>query len=84
MVNTELGSPPPVRGKEESGLKLTALAGDHPRLCGEKGGIYGHFNHQQGSPPPVRGKGISNEENKRKPGITPACAGKRSTIISFQ
>ena len=50
---------------------------DHPRMCGEKGFESGVSSIQRGSPPHVRGKGFFACPAIDKPGITPACAGKR-------
>ncbi len=50
---------------------------DHPRVCGEKCGIYMGKRFDQGSPPRVRGKADPNGRRAGCLGITPACAGKR-------
>ena len=51
---------------------------DHPRVCGEKPYSSLPYTAPSGSPPRVRGKGIAATCVSRSPGITPACAGKRS------
>ena len=53
------------------------LAGDHPRLCGEKHLLYADWSRDLGSPPPVRGKEVFSTHPVASSGITPACAGKR-------
>ena len=50
---------------------------DHPRLCGEKGFLYGNPVHHVGSPPPMRGKVCITCYRNLIAGITPAYAGKR-------
>ena len=49
---------------------------DHPRVCGEKLGIFLLFCLQIGSPPRVRGKVTQVTAIIALSGITPACAGK--------
>ena len=50
--------------------------GDHPRVCGEKHiSALGRLT-RRGSPPRVRGKVSGFRPDSRRPGITPACAGK--------
>ena len=51
---------------------------DHPRVCGEKTILTGSTGSRPGSPPRVRGKAGCRPRRARSPGITPACAGKRS------
>ena len=53
-------------------------AGDHPRVCGEKLLFLLSLDIEQGSPPRVRGKVPVYLQVCKTPGITPACAGKRS------
>ena len=37
VINSiSLGSPPPMRGKEDAEREEVQAVGDHPRLCGEK------------------------------------------------
>ena len=61
---------------------LTALAvflcRDHPRVCGEKNQSVLLPPSLLGSPPRVRGKAPGQRDPCQCPGITPACAGKRS------
>ena len=53
---SELGSPPPMRGKDSSGSCFSSREWDHPRLCGEKRESQHWLRHLLGSPPPMRGK----------------------------
>ena len=48
-------------------------------MCGEKYGFRLHQNPPLGSPPRVRGKDDHVNISFRRPGITPACAGKSAT-----
>ena len=52
---------------------------DHPRMCGEKRIAMGITATRLGSPPHVRGKAFHSFLPVLQGGITPACAGKRST-----
>ena len=47
-------------------------------MCGEKGAVGCHVHKGQGSPPRVRGKATPRTPVAIAPGITPACAGKRT------
>ena len=53
---------------------------DHPRVCGEQAGGYGHQNPVLGSPPRVRGTGFDGSNTLTVKGITPACAGNRPSM----
>ena len=70
------GSPPPMRGKGHSRVRLRRGFGDHPRLCGEKRFPCNHHRRGTGSPPPMRGKGVPIVIKRLTNGITPAYAGK--------
>ena len=48
-------------------------------MCGEKQIPEMHASRTRGSPPRVRGKGTAIASRRSLMGITPACAGKRST-----
>ena len=61
------------RTMPNSGRKSTR---DHPRVCGEKVDEYMRLRMGQGSPPRVRGKVRPVENQYKRLGITPACAGK--------
>ena len=52
---------------------------DHPRVCGEQLMKERTRLYQAGSPPRVRGTGQPSEVLSPRMGITPACAGNRST-----
>ena len=71
------GITPAYAGKSDNAGDRCRLRRDHPRLCGEKSGIYKAMCCRIGSPPPMRGKGIVKLKNARFMGITPAYAGKR-------
>ena len=71
------GSPPRVRGKVSSMLKIKSSRRDHPRVCGEKASTRSAEPVERGSPPRVRGKGKARLPREKYQGITPACAGKR-------
>ena len=70
------GITPACAGKSAAASSSAMPRGDHPRVCGEKGGGRYHVNMNQGSPPRVRGKGVNLLVFPFKNGITPACAGK--------
>ena len=53
-------------------------------MCGEKCTDDGGNPLHLGSPPHVRGKVTKEEQNGTGMGITPACAGKRSTTQIFR
>ena len=54
---------------------------DHPRVCGEKCPIAYVYGDAVGSPPRVRGKEARQTGDVLSPGITPACAGKRFSVL---
>ena len=61
--------------------QLTAMESrDHPRMCGEESIHFGDGILCLGSPPHVRGRGDWTKPRTRQAGITPACAGKSSTV----
>ena len=47
-------------------------------MCGEKREIVAQPEVKEGSPPRVRGKDLLDAAQQAYPGITPACAGKRT------
>ena len=53
---------------------------DHPRLCGEKSYPKVSSNSIAGSPPPMRGKVKTTPPHRNEPRITPAYAGKSSSL----
>ena len=75
-----LGITPACAGKSEGGMNDEALPEDHPRVCGEKRDLPDLIEQFNGSPPRVRGKDHVAEVIAHGTGITPACAGKSSTM----
>ena len=71
------GITPACAGKSSSKLIHLQLDGDHPRVRGEKSTIIKRYTDSMGSPPRARGKDVISFTNIFRPGITPACAGKR-------
>ena len=68
---------PACAGKSSRLLYSDFLAGDHPRMRGEKGELTGNKPHVLGSPPHARGKVLDQIRLVEPRRITPACAGKR-------
>ena len=52
---------------------------DHPRMCGEHGGVNNYNNPTLGSSPHVRGAHAMTGEKTQVYGIIPACAGSTTT-----
>ena len=72
------GSPPRARGEASpSGASMLCIR-DHPRVRGEKSSVCERRSMYQGSPPRARGEGPEWPLHPRWPGITPACAGRRT------
>ena len=74
-----VGITPACAGKRPPDFPSRPPAGDHPRVCGEKGAFTRPVPWQIGSPPRVRGKDRREISKEQTNGITPACAGKRET-----
>ena len=73
------GITPACAGKSSGRQRRNSGAWDHPRVCGEKNPLSQLLKSDGGSPPRVRGKaGVVSKPNLVF-GITPACAGKRTT-----
>ena len=70
------GITPACAGKSIIEATSRALNEDHPRMCGEKGGVLRRAPQRPGSPPHVRGKVGLRLIAAQDDGITPACAGK--------
>ena len=70
------GITPACAGKSAGGHRTGGMAGDHPRVCGEKSLSTRASIRRLGSPPRVRGKDRSERNQRLCGGITPACAGK--------
>ena len=71
---------PAYAGKSIYHVRQRLPTKDHPRLCGEKGGLDTKHTAVIGSPPPMRGKGFKFPFVGIRSGITPAYAGKSKTI----
>ena len=74
------GITPACAGKRNCAGQPRLGCRDHPRVCGEKIKAECHRYGLKGSPPRVRGKVGTATYGKVRWGITPACAGKRSTV----
>ena len=70
------GITPAYAGKRDFCQSCAYQDRDHPRVCGEKGGQAYYRAPARGSPPRMRGKVSSRTSDTRRPGITPAYAGK--------
>ena len=75
------GITPAYAGKSGEYMAGEDQYGDHPRVCGEKGSSQKIQETTLGSPPRVRGKDFFKRPGKEEPGITPAYAGKRLSLI---
>ena len=69
---------PACAGNSTTAASVTASCQDHPRVCGEQAGGYGHPHPILGSPPRVRGTVSFRLLFLNEYRITPACAGNRS------
>ena len=74
---------PACAGKRNPCWNRWAITQDHPRMCGEKLSDLPPQKSTLGSPPHVRGKVNRTFAIPASKGITPACAGKRSTKKRF-
>ena len=70
---------PAYAGKSPGCGKPCGKNRDHPRVCGEKSKTVLSPCTIQGSPPRMRGKVCRTAYHRRRNGITPAYAGKRTT-----
>ena len=75
------GITPAYAGKSCASLRWAASRRDHPRVCGEKFSNASVVWSLTGSPPRVRGKDFLHHRCGRRPGITPAHAGKSSASM---
>ena len=73
------GITPAYAGKRAGSSGNSSTAGDHPRVCGEKGFLPPNDEVAPGSPPRMRGKVPDIAERVRQVRITPAYAGKSLT-----
>ena len=71
---------PACAGKSFTSMKCFRAIQDHPRVCGEKTEIAYVVFLSEGSPPRVRGKAYRIKPHCVNARITPACAGKRSSV----
>ena len=72
---------PACAGKSHSFRLGCILLPDHPRVCGEKFALRNMMNVNQGSPPRMRGKDLNLWALVTSTRITPAYAGKRSSLV---
>ena len=72
---------PACAGKRPCSGVLYGQSTDHPRLRGEKGVYEDDGDYEQGSPPLARGKAGRGKKPRPAGRITPACAGKRNSIL---
>ena len=70
------GITPACAGKRKTAKFMILWEEDHPRVCGEKSGLFRSNATGTGSPPRVRGKEYASTKITSRAGITPACAGK--------
>ena len=77
------GITPAYAGKSSFQNRSFSSREDHPRLCGEKSLRKHSVMWRAGSPPPMRGKVRVGEAYSRAYRITPAYAGKRSSLFQF-
>ena len=78
------GITPACAGKTISSPTLTLSYWDHPRVCGKNFVPSGSPDSRAGSPPRVREKRHCGWNYQEFLGITPACAGKTSLLVSQQ
>ena len=77
-LGCRVGITPAYAGKSTWRGRTALFAGDHPRVCGEKGLTFHQMLRPTGSPPRMRGKATINDLREAIAGITPAYAGKRT------
>ena len=83
MKKRWFGITPAYAGKSTCGVMQRACSWDHPRLCGEKIKKVSGLDVDKGSPPPMRGKVDVQTEDGTPDRITPAYAGKSSSVASL-
>ena len=71
------GITPACAGRSPWSCSPLKQAGDHPRVCGEKGRADKKSGQVIGSPPRVRGEALDVDHGLEPRRITPACAGRR-------
>ena len=77
-----VGITPACAGKRGWPRRGWPREGDHPRVCGEKITSATISSPVRGSPPRVRGKVTGHYSIEDQTRITPACAGKRSALMT--
>ena len=75
---------PAYAGKRQLQSGLQKNTEDHPRLCGEKKNDDELIVSVKGSPPPMRGKVCAKILFRSAVRITPAYAGKSSSLLKFR
>ena len=73
---------PACAGRRERVAWQMFVAGDHPRVCGEKAGGRAAVWPCEGSPPRVRGEDVQPAVIRERRVITPACAGRSCFRLS--
>ena len=73
---------PACAGKRAFAVAAVVVARDHPRVCGEKLSAFMPVCKAMGSPPRMRGKVPALPGTPARPRITPAHAGKRSSLLA--
>ena len=76
-----MGITPAYAGKRRRTDLVFRSSGDHPRVCGEKSVSTVMVVNLMGSPPRMRGKEFFHRLRSAACGITPAYAGKSSSIV---
>ena len=71
----ETGIIPACAGSTSTVRGWSRLRWDHPRMCGEHGGVFSRGNPRAGSSPHVRGARDVQSVGLARRGIIPACAG---------
>ena len=80
LISRQTGITPAYAGKSRALPAHNGLPRDHPRVCGEKRTTPPTRLQTMGSPPRVRGKVDRELDVGVHAGITPACAGKSSSV----
>ena len=79
-IQCHVGITPAYAGKSYAGFWGRLQCWDHPRVCGEKYLNLMNEQREKGSPPRMRGKALRLVPVLLPAGITPAYAGKSSTV----
>ena len=75
---------PACAGRRKSLTNALNISWDHPRRCGEKGGMYNVEGYGTGSPLQVRGEVSVRADFCKRFGITPAGAGRSLSCSLFR